>query len=88
MNRAQRENAGEGSLLPSDEPWLGGWWPRRWRLPDIPELPWPPPLSPRQWRITATATATITVTVAWLAPVGGGVTRSVSGATVLARSLP
>ncbi|SBO44387.1 ARC6/PARC6 family protein [Cyanobium sp. NIES-981] len=43
--------------FPDDGPWIGGWWPRSWRLPDLPPLPWPPPLSRRQGRITAAAAA-------------------------------
>ncbi|EDY39760.1 DnaJ domain protein [Cyanobium sp. PCC 7001] len=56
----------ENELLDDDEPWIGGWWPRRWRLPEFPELPWPPPLVPRQWRITAAATAILLAGGAWL----------------------
>jgi hypothetical protein len=59
------EDESEDELL-DDEPWIGGWWPRRWRLPDLPELPWPPPLSPRQWRITAAATAILLAGGTWL----------------------
>ncbi len=50
----------------------------------------------RSFQISHTATplpsgeeaATVTVVVSWVVPVNGGVTRSVSGTTVLARGMP